>query len=284
MQVVVVDEFGDAGDEGGVGGVGFAGVHDEDGDGVVGAVGEEDEADVVVGYFHAVDAVGAASFVPDDGGGGEHAAEFVGAGGGGYHGVFKELLVGGREEVALQEAVDEEGGGGGAGMVEVDVFGGAVHEGFVGGNGDAGDAEAADVLLEGAGAADEAEEDVAGVVVAQGDGVFDEPADGKAEVAFGAGVAEGTVGVGQEVCLGDEEGGVERGAALVQLVEDCHRQGEFEGAEHGKADGVVDGKGFAAGGEHGYANGGVGIPDEVLDLALQCCGLRLHGEAGAKQE
>ena len=26
------------------------------------------------------------------------------------------------------------------------------------------------------------------------------------------------------------------------------------------------------------------LDDEVLDLALQCCDLRLHGEAGAKQE
>lgn len=84
------------------------------------------------------------------------------------------------------------------------------------------------------------EKDVAGIVVAQAQAVFQQAAEGHRDFAFGKFVPEGAVCVGCEVFFGDEYFRVGRQSVSVQVICDGEGLVEFEYAHQGVAVVVID--------------------------------------------
>jgi hypothetical protein len=99
----------------------------------------------------------------------------------------------------------------------------------------AGDAERGDIVVNRAGTTDrtgtacDAKQDVRGYVVAERDGQSQEFRQGNIDAGLRIFVLQRAVGVRQETVLGKEADGlVERQLALLDLMQDCQSQGQFE--------------------------------------------------------
>ena len=148
------------------------------------------------------------------------------------------------------------------GFIAVQIVLGVLHV-------EAGQAERGHVGVDRRGAAQEAEKDVGGGVVALSDGELNEGAERNIDIGVGVLCLERAPVLGRDAVCGEEADGlVERELALLDLVEDGEGEGELEDGLHGRMGGGVEvavewGSGKGAG-EGDLAAGLCGDGQELL--------------------
>ncbi len=175
----------------------------------------------------------------DDGAGWEIRLQALDAGGGVHPGEEQGGVLGG-EWRAVGKAAEEVDGGLGLepvaileGLVAVEVVLGVLHV-------EASDAERGHVGVDEGGAAEEAEKDVGGGVIALGDGELEQGAEGDVDVGVGVLMLERAPVFGWDAVCGEKADGLIEGEpALLDLVEDGEGEGELEDGLHGRMGGGV---------------------------------------------
>ncbi len=209
-------------------------VADEDHQGEVAAIGCGNDAHIVDGAVQAIgiDARGA-RLVGNEGGFGQQPPDAVGTGRAIGHHVVEEGGAGLADHLARVPLLQQLCHGDRRAPVVVRQVPVLSHFGFGGGYGHVFDAQAVYVPVDGLGATSLPEEDVAGVVVAEADGVGQELLYAEAEEALVGVVFEhGAPGKGIEGGGGYVHGVGEPEAAFIGHVEYGQGQGELVGALH----------------------------------------------------
>jgi hypothetical protein len=271
-----VDSLADLGDDLFADVEGRGGVGDEDRDGELAAVGEGDEAEVICGVDGGAVLAGGAGFVRDRRAGRKEGFEAAVPGVGGVEAVEQEVGVLGRERRAVGQAAQQSDvGAGGSGVAVLEALV-AVLVLLGVDDVDALDAEGAEPGGGQGASADGAQEGIGRDVVAVGDGALDELADRDVDGAVGVLVAEGAVVVGSgEFRRDDMDGLIEGEAALLDLVQRDHGDGQLVGGLHGIS---VGGGEVAlerdAGQRAGDADASVSLGGDLFDLGveLRVCG------------